>query len=536
MEGPELGLSVGSPDGPLRPLTPGAPVAGFSELREVLFTAPPDLRGELYVDDVKLERTASGWSWTPGFYAGEVRCEFVSRNGRSLGRFRLDVSPDPSKLGRDLFHQMLGEIADFHPGLLEGAGPTRHTLGPLRGDANPTIEFVRLRRRAAPIQRALAEIRAHPIRGLRDRRDLVPPRRMRRADHRTVRLALRRRATRSLLLGRGTASPALARFDVPSVEHTLDTPANRVALAMLLALMRRCKEVWEGLAGRRPKDANGRESPDSELRHERARAKRWITILGLFRRDLDRIRRKTPFSAVRRPGLSAAGLNAVSAHPLYARFYRLAWEALRRGLGDSPEDPLPLSPTWELYERWCLLGMARWLRQWRPDLTPWRSVSGYRWLSRSTEGDLDLTLTLQAAAPGTRGKERQTLWSVSADFRPDLVLEWTRADAARGFLVLDAKYRSGGPNIVSGMTESAHVYQDALRMGARRPAATLLLVPDASNVPWLAREDYIREHRVGAIPLRPGTDPPPWFGSFLTDAVRRHSTHQDGKMRCQGSP
>ncbi len=530
----DLGLRVGPAGGELRPLTGEKPITGFTELRAVGFEAPSELEGDLYVDDVKMERTHSSWTWTPGFYAGEVRCEFVSCRGHSLGRYWLDVSPDPSKLGRDLFHQMLGEIADFHPGLLEGAGPARHTLGPLRRDANPTIEFVRLRRRTGRIQRALAEIRAHPIRGLRDRRDLVPPRHMRRADHRTVRLALRRRAARSLLLDRGSASPERVRFDVPSVEHTLDAPANRVALAMLLALMRRCREVSEGLAGRAPEDANHHESPDSERSHERARAERWITILDLFRRDLDLIRRKTPFSAVRRPGLSAAGLNAVSAHPLYARFYRLAWEALRRGLGDSPEDPLPLSPTWGLYERWCLAAVARWLGHWRTDLGGWRKARGDRWRSRSEDGDLDLTLTLQAAAPGpdesVKGPGGGGLWSVSKLMQPDLVLEWRRRDGRRGFLVLDAKYRSGRDNILKGMKESAHVYQDALRMGARRPAATLLLVPDASNVHWLAEEEFVREHRVGAIPLRPGTDPPPWFGSFLADAVRRHSTHQHGKM------
>ena len=530
MDAADPGLRVRSTGGDFRPLIAGATATGFRELREIRFAAPPGLAGDLYVDDVKLRRSDTGWSWTPGFYAGEVRAEFVSPGGRPLGRFQLDVSPDPKKLGGEFFHQMLGEVAAFDPGLLEGAGPTRHTLGPLRGNANPTIEFVRLRRRARRIQSVLADIRAQPIRALRNRRDLVPPRRMRRADHRTVRLALRRRATRSLLLdGAPAAHDALsARFDVPSVEPTLDTPANRVALAMLLALIRRCDEIAERLAQLTPEDPGQRESRDVERSHEQARAKRWIAILGAMRRDFERTRRKLPFVAVRRPELSAAGLNAVSAHPLYARFYRLAWEALRRGLGDSPDDPLPLSPTWGLYERWCLVAMARWLGEQQRDLKPWRPMSDRRWRTRSAHGDVELTLTLQANALSTTGRERVGLWSVSAELRPDLVLEWSRADGRRGFLVLDAKYRTGRPNILSGMTESAHVYQDALRIGRQRPAATLLLVPDASNVAWLAEEAFVRENRVGAIPLRPGADPPAWFARFLTETI-------GGRMDAQSS-
>lgn len=515
------GLRVRSTGGEFRPLIAGATATGFRELQKVRFTAPSELGGDLYVDDVKLRRSDTGWSWTPGFYAGEVRAEFVSPGGHSLGRYRIDVSPDPSKLGDELFRQMLREMVEFDPALLEGAGPTRHTLGPLRGDANPTIEFVRMRRRAGRIRRTLAEIGKRPIRGLRNRRDLVPPRRMRRADHRTVRLALRRRATRSLLLdGAPAAHDALsARFDVPSVEHTLDTPANRVALAMLLALIRRCGEIAGLLAALAPEDPDQRESRDVERSHEQARAKRWIGILKALRRDFERTRRKLPLSAVRRPGLSAAGLNAVAAHPLYARFYRLAWEALRQGIGDSPDDPLPLSPTWGLYERWCLVAMARWLRELRPDLGPWRETPGLRWRSRSAQRDLVITLTPQATAPSANGQTRPNLWSVSAELRPDLVLEWKRSDGHRDFLVLDAKYRTGRRNILSGMTESAHVYQDALRMGSGRPVATLLLVPDAANVAWLAEEAFVRENRVGAIPLRPGADPPSWLGPFLSKRI-----------------
>ena len=45
-----------------------------------------------------------------GFYAGEVRAELLDGSHGLLGAWRLDVSPDASKLGSDLFGIMLDEL------------------------------------------------------------------------------------------------------------------------------------------------------------------------------------------------------------------------------------------------------------------------------------------------------------------------------------------------------------------------------------------------------------------------------------------
>jgi hypothetical protein len=50
--------------------------------------------------------------------------------------------------------------------------------------------------------------------------------------------------------------------------------------------------------------------------------------------------------------LVAAGLNAISADPVYSRAWDRGWRALRSGVGGSPtEERLWTSPTWEIYER-----------------------------------------------------------------------------------------------------------------------------------------------------------------------------------------
>ena len=133
MEAADLGLRVEHLDGTDgRRLNTEAATTGFCETREVVFTAPAEFEGDLFLDDERLLRDGSEnrWKWRPGFYAGEVRAEFVDPTGQSLGVFRLDVSPDPKKLGADTFARMLGEIAAFDPRLLEGSEPARHPSGP----------------------------------------------------------------------------------------------------------------------------------------------------------------------------------------------------------------------------------------------------------------------------------------------------------------------------------------------------------------------------------------------------------------------
>ena len=521
----DLGLRVEHLDKTARcRLNTESATTGFCETREVVFTAPSELEGDLFIDDERLPRDGSEnrWKWKPGFYAGEVRAEFVDPTGQSLGVFRLDVSPDPNKVGSETFERMLGEIAGFDPRLLEGREPARHPLGPLGEESNPVVAFVRLRRREEAIRRALADIRAQPIRGLRARRDLVPLTRMRRVDHRTVGRALSRPATAALVLGqdspdREVVPPGIdsnPQFDVPSVERQLDTPPNRAALAMLLALSRRCSDVAKRL---RPLEHAKTADAASDLSE---RVPRWIGILERFRRDLERTRRAMPFSEVKRPGFSAAGLNAIASHPLYARFYRLGWEALRRGVSDlGPEDPLPLSPTWEIYERWCFVELAGLLRRSLPDFSWSTAGKGDRleWRGRKADGRVQVVLFLQQTASSTNGKPKSNaLWSVSKECRPDLVLRWTEEGGRSAFVVFDAKYRAARDRILAGMMESAHPYQNALRWADERSRATLLLVPDAKEVPWLSGFEFVREHRVGALTLRPGAGLPSWLRDLLT--------------------
>ena len=236
-------------------------------------------------------------------------------------------------------------------------------------------------------------------------------------------------------------------------------------------------------------------------------------------REFATAERRRPFSEVQRAEVTAAGLNAVAAHPLYGRFWRVGWEALRRGVYRlDPKDLLPLSPTWEIYERWCFVALARKLREWLPDYA-WNNAGVTGSDRRSvigTRGDGHrVSLHLQKVFSKTDGIQKNEAWSVSRQCRPDLVLTSTRDGAVR-FIVLDAKYRAREQNILAGMAESVHLYHDALRWGSRRPDLALLLVPNADETEWLTREDYVDKHRVGVVALRLDIEPPDWFRDLIT--------------------
>lgn len=497
--------------------------SGFTELRKVVFFLDQNTSEDeedhgyrLFIDDEPLatvDGMSNRWEWQPGFYAGEVRAELLDGD-RSLGVWRLDISPDPSKVGREVYEAMLKEIMDFDAALVLGEEPTRHRLGAVGDTDNPLVLFERLRNRRDPLERSLATIRANAASVLRSRRRFVPLLAVRRADLRTIRSAIRQPETLAAIRGNlhGVSVGREPLFDVPAVERRLDSPANRAALFMLRALLLRCRYLRQGI------DELAKKERGETRTALNKRNPRWQEILDQIEKSLAAAERLRPFNEVTRPELTAAGLNAVAAHPLYARFWRVGWEALRRGVYQrQPEDALRITPTWEVYERWCFVALARMLKDWLgPDYEWKKSGTSDRLKFSGRCGDKhEVTLFLQKTAHSFRGEQQDGLWSVSREYRPDLLLRWRRSRQASTFAVLDSKYRGSERGILGGMAESAHLYQDALRWGDRRPEFTLLLTPGAEGVGWLTQADFIREHRVGVAALLPGVKPPVWLRDLL---------------------
>ena len=496
--------------------------SGFSELQEVIFQGPTCLGWRLLVDDAPLDSVADSpgeWKWTPGFYAGEVDVEMRNADNKPVGRWRLDVSPDRDKASREVFQQILDDILEYDPTLAIGQEPAQRQFGTREEFYDPIIAFYRLRSRVEQIHRALAAVNREPVQTLRPRRHLTLPHLVRRADRQSARAALRQPALLAIadVLPKETVSfTQLPVVDTPAVEYHYDNPANRCLKYMLQQLGRRCAELVNRLKDR----VNGETSSET-VTALKPRLEVWLEVLSQLDQRLERASRQLPFRDVTRPEVTAAGLNAVAAHPLYAQVWRVGWEALRRGIAGSEQaDWLPLSPTWGIYERWCFVKMSQWVKQrqlfskmaWTD---PANTADGKHQSLEGESGEGDrVRLQFQVTFRNTRG-EKNEFWSVSRERRPDIVLDWT-IGGNTGFLIFDAKYTA--KDVLNKM-ETAHIYNDSLRMGHRRPAASILLIPAAGDARWLKDQDFIKENRVGVLPLHPGLGPPQWFEDWVRGIV-----------------
>ncbi len=496
---------------------------GFSELQEVTFQGPACLDWQLLVDDAPLKQVDESpgeWKWTPGFYAGEVDVEMRDTDDKTVGKWRLDVSPDQNKVSREVFQQMLDDIIAQNPALAIGQEPAQRQFGALDESDNLIIAFYRLRSRAEHINRSLAAVNREPVQTLHPRRHLTLPHLVRRTDRQSVRAALRQPVLLAIagVLPREQVSftqPPVV--DTPAVEYHYDNPANRCLFYMLQQLQRRCsklmKELQEDVEKEKPSETETALAPRWPV---------WEEELGQLDQCLKRASHQLPFRDATQPEMTAAGLNAVAAHPLYAQFWRVGWEALRRGpAGTELVDWLPLNPTWGIYERWCFVKMSQWVKQLFPEMK-WSdsldTTKEYQRLEGKSEAGNMVRLQFQKTFRNTKGAKNE-FWSISNERRPDIVLDWTIGNNT-GFMIFDSKYTK---NVLNKM-ETAHIYNDSLRMYHRRPAASILLVPAAGGVPWLEKQDFIAENRVGVLPLHPDSERPQWFENWMRGIVSKQTT------------
>jgi hypothetical protein len=472
--------------------------SGFQEIGNYLIVKP-GAGWSLLIDDETLVEDEIGWRWTPGFFAGEVTAELIRPDGVREAVYLLDVSPDPRKLGRDGYAEMMRELWAEDPKLVFGTEPATAAIGVVGEETDAWLLFWRFRTYAPQVLRALAQIRAMPRRGLVARRQFISARRVRHADRQTTRSALRHPSTLALLARRTELEESGAVLDCPHVEESTDCAANRCLLVMVRALARRAISLIEAL------DALVESERQSETRTPLQ--SRWSSrrqVLLDLNQSFKRATASIPFAGLSRAEITAAGLNAIAADPSYARAYRLAWSALRAGASGPPTDErLWVSPSWEIYERWCFVAVGRLLRSAFPALS-WHRTTGIEtgsWRGMTDDGldglRLDLQSKFRSQTPDSTGA-----WSVSKERRPDLVLSEVHGETISRFWVIDAKYRAARANVLDAMA-TAHIYQDSLRIRDLRPVATWLFVPAGGGAPWLEDPTFPELQGVGVHAMSP---------------------------------
>ncbi len=487
-------------------ITPSDITTGFSEGTEYRIEKPVD-GGQLFIDDELIAEGDGHWLWAPGFYAGQVRAELV-RDDQVVSCYVLDVAPHPDKLGRDIFQGMLDDIWQFDPLLVLGTEPPKSPIGHRDDIVDPWLEYARLRAYGLAFIRALAVIARRPIRALKPNRENVPLQYVRRSDRQTAITSLRNPQLLAALVGEtktSNAVEALPPFDVPVVDDTLDSDANRYIAAVTQAVARRAVRLQKTLEAAVERERQSATRSDLASRWPRRRSfiERTVQLLRLAQNS-------APICEVTRPELSAAGLNAVSADPAYSRAYGLGWRIRRSGVEGPPDgEELWICPTWEIYERWCFVQLGTALQALMPE---------YQWSISRTHGskakaalvavddeEVCMELLLQPKCPSGDAAPYAGFHSVSGLREPDIVLTRRSGDHA-SWNVFDAKDRTSRSNVLDAMA-SAHIYKDALRWNGLRPDYSLLLLPRGGAASWLEQPKFIRENRVGVTELSTDTGP-----------------------------
>jgi hypothetical protein len=476
---------------------------GFRERGNYRFTGA-QLGSQLFVDDeplsVDIIDGVPAFCWEPGFYAGEVLAEFTNADGKLLASYRFDVTPNDHKLGRDEFAEMLDELFAFDPHLVIGTEASQTSIGISGQITNPHLEYARLRRYGPELLKSLSAITERPLTMLCTERAQRRPHQVKRLDQYSLRQAIRSPTALGVLSGTEVLDDVQrsALFDVPVTYESLDIAANQTIAATLHAVARRIREVSDALQSHASKEV------ESETRTLlMPRVPRRLAFLNTLSTSLRRMAKLSPFSSVSRTEISAAGLNALSAHPSYARAFRHSWYILRGGLsGKTTDESLWMRPTWEIYERWCFLKVAKIAQHLLP---------GFSWTCdyptqkddcihmRGNGNGAKVSVWLQARCPAWDRPAFMDFRSVSGERIPDIMVTF-ESNERSAFLVLDAKYRTTRKGVLDGM-QSAHLYSDCIRWHGGKPWRSLLLVPREAGASWLEAGSFHKEHGVGIVPM-----------------------------------
>lgn len=480
-------------DQPWQEVAPGDVCAGLHEDNDYLLDAGCS-GARIFIDDVELEfEDSTTCRWRPAFYAGRVVVEIV-RSGASGERYLLDVSPSISKSGQDEFDAMIAEIGQFDQSLLGGMSSATMAFG---RDGNPgryelDILLLRMREHGPGFVDAVAAIVRSPHRFLVADTQVLPLSRVRWLHY----TALRDRRLAAIAAGQTLLTESIDSFQVSGSTSapTFDTPANRTLKALLKRFMAAVALLREAVQHVR---LGG--SQEEQL----LRSGRRLRDLDALDEQVHQLLLGPLFREVTIAETSAAGLTQIAALPNYSKSYRLGCRALATQIsGSDAEDKLHIPPSWGIYETWCFLCVISCAAQ-ITGSHPVEHQAHAATAERAVRFDLSdgevLEVLFQATFPSLKAAGGRLAWSLSRERRPDIVLVHHRRTGARA-MILDAKWRHGRDYVLDAM-QSAHIYHDALRIGAAKAVPCVILLPGSSSVPELETEEFIRAHDVGAASL-----------------------------------
>jgi hypothetical protein len=538
----EFSLNIETTDGRIYCLWPAhdqIPSGAITENSEICFR----LLGQrvnafavsLRVDDVLLDRNAISlgeaiWKWKVGYHAGIATIVLSGATSRPL---HLEIITDPhrAKLTRIEYQLMVGDLLSDTLSLLALTG-RRVELATGTGRLPPDIaRFEYLRSRIEKIERAIADINRTPWRRLVRTTEEKP---LGRADGATstelaegLRLSGRPLTTEEIeKLSSSARNLADALFG--HLPRTVKKTTGRVVVtrrehADALAIMNRLHNFLKrALIGLERLPSQENESTPLETLKTKARS--------LIRR-LDRLMVLPVFAGVTPTIGPIEPTHVFTNVPAYRTLWR-AWREFLRGVANIEGNFLkvPLSRTYELYELWCFLRLARACAEVTgvkaKDL--WEETadaSGLRLLLKGKPLDFgQFVLLFQQSYREVWKTSGPRVGSFSREMIPDIVVELKSSAIGEGVpvIVLDAKYRV--ETAIDDAITSIHLYRDAIveaediTVGKikRTIKAAFVITPHIPGIPvpgnWqddktphvFFREEYRQIFKFGAITMRPG--------------------------------
>lgn len=481
------------------------------------------------LDRIAVSRTHVLWRWSIGFHAGTVE---LTLSGVTPSPIVIEVLTDPNvaKLTRSQFGRMVGDILSDTLALAALSG---HRVGIARGDRPLGLaRFEFLRQCFDRIEAAVVEINRAPWLRL-ERKELTVP--LGRAGG--VGSLAFTRASRS---SRRLANQDLAR---------LTPTAHRLAVRLNNHLPQTIRKTSGRFDNRRREHSDmlmvlgiwrtflQKVGTHLENASSGAEEGKRLTVLGRharqMRRRVERMMRLPLFEGVSPSSSAVNPSHLFQRVPAYRRFYR-AYRDFLAGLADVTGEfvNVPLQRTFDLYEIWCFLRLARAAALHAGAEAQWRDAI----VERTTRDELVLrlkgkpmkfgafTLVFQPYYQEVWRTNGPMVGSFSRPMQPDIAIEAlpSAETGPRPVVVLDAKYR-----VEHGLNDavtSIHTYRDALveqfevgllHSHRRTVEAAFLLTPQlpvGDESSWrlespptvFFREAYREAFRFGAVTLRPG--------------------------------
>ena len=441
-------------------------------------------------------------------WAGVTRLD--AEDGANVHSLTLDVRPHQYKLAAAGFEEMLAELSMRSAGLIWGLSPGA-AAGSAASGALAVVHPAVLR---SQLPRFLALLRAYvaappttTIRVTRPRAfDLA-----RRPDLAT----LRRLSRQPALLRALTGDEGAGRFadprqpvEQPEVTASLDHPMTRYLAHMLGQLVRRFRISEELL-----KTARGRPYPDPAVEgHAALLAKTMADAVG----EVEGWLARPLLKRIRPEPLDSSALQALADHPTFGALHRIGRLLLNAGLAYGPKGTIEsaLKRSYDLFELFVLFRLADGLAAamgppWTRRPTKERNALGWeeRPINRAAwwfDGPDGLSVELRyqqwfsRVRPAPDGRLFSSLSGVGV---PDYILIVRRGPKPVGWVILDAKYRSGQQAVDDGLAD-VHRYRDALRVRGIPAEGAFVIVPQLQDAgaPY-ASLDFLKQQAFGVIRL-----------------------------------